>query len=53
MQHMTDRHPDLRLKLVIGLGWVKTISVASALAAAVYTVARPATTSAQPRAAAV
>ena len=50
MQPMTDRHPDLRLKLVIGLGWVKTISVASALAAAVYTVARPATTSAQPRA---
>ena len=50
MQNMTDRHQDLRLKLVIGLRWVTTVSVGSALAAAVFTVARPAKTSAQPRA---
>ena len=45
MQNMTDRHPDLRLKLAIGLGWVTTISVGFALA--VSTVVRPTKMSAQ------
>jgi FG-GAP-like repeat/ASPIC and UnbV len=46
---MSERHTGLPVKLVISLRRVKVVSVGFALAAAVYTVARPAKTSAQPR----
>src|ERR1700674_4871429 len=50
LPNMTDRHTGLPVKLVISLGRVEIVSLGFALAAAVYTVARPAKTSAQPRA---
>src|SRR5262245_28839719 len=49
-QNMTDCHTRLPAKRVSSLGRLEIVFVGFALAAAMYTLARPAKTSAQPRA---